>query len=142
MSSTPNAILTAFRSVSNQMVTGFFISFFYNYQPQIINETNRFQLFVTLLVLIGGHIFVLQAVDSIKARRLFRVRTFWLTFLTITQTISVWAMIAIATRFMLEALPSALSLDGIVRLGVVVGIIAAVVAATTPMPTEEKSSKP
>lgn len=136
-------LVTVFRSLSTQAVTGFSISFFIFYQAQIVTEANRFRIFVGLLATVAALVPVMERLEKWKPRRFYRLKVFWTSFLQMIQTPAVWSLISIATRFMTEALASAFSLDAIWRVIVVVMVISAIIAAIsdTPKSGDESQAK-
>lgn len=131
-------LISAFRNLWTQVITGFFVSFFIFYQPQIVTEANRFTIFVSLLIVIPLHSLVLDQLDKIVKRRFYRFKVFWTTFLTITQTQAVWSLISIASRFLTEALQSVFTFDALHRLILVTVMISGFIAMASELPKEDE----
>lgn len=128
-----------FRNLSTQIVTGFLVSFFANYQPQFATESKRFSIAVTFLIVIPIFSLTLSAVNSIKPIRFFFIKTFLSVLLTILQTGAVWTLISIVSKFFNEVLESVFSFEASYRLLVGAIIVSGVVALLEdlPKPTEE-----
>lgn len=133
-----------FRGLSQQIVTGFLVSFFANYQPQIATETRRFSVFVALLLAIAITEMALRDINKITARRFFRLKTFLLTVVTVLQTGSVWTLIALISKPFNETLESVFNFEAIFRLliGVLfVGGLAALLETPPKEPAEGQTEK-
>lgn len=130
-----------FRSLSTQIVTGFLVSFFANYQPQFATETRRFSVAVTLLIVIPVLSMLLTAAKSIQPIRFFYVKSFLSVYITILQTGAVWTLISIVSKLFNEVLESVFSFEASYRLLIGATFVAAAVALLERPPKEEPAKK-
>ncbi len=129
--------IATYRSLSNQFATGFFVSFFVFYQAQIVTETNRVTVFVVLLAALLSHLVIVNWLEKITLRRIYRLKMFWIIALTMTQYLTVWALVSIATRVLNEALQSMFSFSAIITLLVPILMISAFIATASPVPEHD-----
>ena len=130
-----------FRNLSTQIVTGFLVSFFANYQPQFATETKRFSIAVTLLIVIMIFSPTLSAVNSIKPPRFFFIKTYLSVLITILQTGAVWTLISIVSKFFNEVLESVFNFEASYRLLIGAIFVAGVVALLEEIPKKDDENK-
>jgi hypothetical protein len=130
-----------FRNLSTQLVTGFLVSFFANYQPQFASETKRFSVAVIFLIVIPLFAMLLSIINNIKPVRFFFLKTYLSTLITILQYISVWIFISIVSKSFGEALESVFNFDSASRLITSAMFVALAVALLETPPKPENSEE-
>lgn len=130
-----------FRNLSTQIVTGFLVSFFANYQPQFASENKRFSVAILFLIVIPIFALSLKAINSIKPVRFFFLKTFLATLVSILQTGAVWTFISIVSKPFGEVLESVFSFEASYRLLIGATFVAGVVALLESPPKSEEETK-